>query len=85
MTVPRRNRKFINGVRQIDGDALKMWGKLREFERQGDSACDPVQTFHEMTETMQRDVLRLLPEFVSYWRRFAEAVKNPPPPRGDAQ
>jgi hypothetical protein len=81
MTASRRKQKFINGIRQIDPDALRLWGKLRDFERQQDGACDPSQMFHLMTETMQRDTLRLLPSFLAYWRSMAQAVNGPRPPR----
>ena len=78
MSTARRNRKFIGGVRQIDSNALRLWGNLRDFERQQDSACDPAQMFDRMTETMRRDVLRLLPSYIAYWRSMADAVKNLP-------
>lgn len=45
---------------------LWLWGRLRDFERDGVLAEDPAQMLTEMTEPMRRDVKRLAP-IVAQW------------------
>lgn len=68
-------REAAAPVTPIDPDALRLWGKLRDFERQHDGKCDPERMFDLMTETMQKDTRRLLPQFIQYWSDFYEVVK----------
>lgn len=69
-------RQVTDPVKPIDANALRLWGKLRDFERHGDGACDPAKMLHEMTETMRRDVARLVHDVADYWQRFSEVVRN---------
>lgn len=47
--------------RQMDPKALWVWGRLKDFEREGVLAADPKALLAEMTEPMRADVRRLLP------------------------
>lgn len=47
--------------RQMDPKALWVWGRLKDFEREGILTADPVSLLSEMTEPMRADVRRLLP------------------------
>lgn len=47
--------------RQMDPKALWLWGRLKDFERDGILSCDPSDLLDEMTEPMRGDVRRLLP------------------------
>lgn len=69
-------RQAADPVKPIDADALRLRGKLRDFERHRDGECDPATMLHEMTETMRRDVARLVHDVADYWRRFSEVVRN---------
>ena len=45
----------------MDPKALWIWGRLKDFERDGMLTADPVHLIAEMTEPMRADVRRLLP------------------------
>ena len=47
--------------KEMDKHALWLWGRLKDFERDGVLSRDPAQLLSEMTEPMQRDALRLAP------------------------
>lgn len=47
--------------RQMDPKALWVWGRLKDFEREGVLAADPKTLLAAMTEPMRADVRRLLP------------------------
>lgn len=69
-------RQIVDPVKPIDSGALRIWGKARDFERHRDADCDPAKMLHEMTETMRRDMARLVPAVLDYWQRFDEAIRN---------
>lgn len=50
----------------MDDKALWLWGRLRDFERDGVLSADPRQLLSEMTDAMRADTLRLIP-IVSDW------------------
>lgn len=45
----------------MDPKALWVWGRLKDFERDGVLIADPEHLLNEMTEPMRADVRRLLP------------------------
>jgi len=45
----------------MDPKALWIWGRLKDFERDGILSADPEHLLNEMTEPMRSDVQRLLP------------------------
>lgn len=45
----------------MNDKALWLWGRLRDFERDGVLSADPRELFQEMTDAMQADTLRLVP------------------------
>ena len=46
---------------RVSDSALWLWGRLRDFEARGLTRGDPTRLFHDMTDEMRRDVLRLAP------------------------
>jgi hypothetical protein len=52
--------------RLADPQALWLWGRLRDFERDGILDVDPRELFGRMTDTMRPDIVRLAPR-VSAW------------------
>lgn len=55
-----------NVVKQMDDDALWIWGRLRDFERLRLSDKSVNELFDGMTETMQADMLRIAPMFIEW-------------------
>ncbi len=47
--------------RRIDPRALWLWGRVKDFEREGILAANPDELIAEMTEPMRADMRRLLP------------------------
>lgn len=47
--------------KQMDPKALWVWGRLKDFEREGILSSDPDHLLREMTDPMRADVRRLLP------------------------
>lgn len=45
----------------MDPKALWVWGRLKDFEREGVLSRNPAELLNEMTEPMRADVRRLLP------------------------
>jgi len=50
----------------MDEKALWLWGRLRDFERDGVLSADPKHLLSEMTDAMRADTLRLVP-LVTEW------------------
>jgi hypothetical protein len=46
---------------RVPDDALWLWGRLRDFERDGYFSADPSRLLRQMTDAMRADVLRLAP------------------------
>ena len=61
-----------NKPRLMDPKALWLWGRLKDFEREGVIQSDPAHLISEMTEPMRQDVSRLVPLV----RKFLEATEN---------
>jgi hypothetical protein len=57
-------------VRVMDPAALWLWGRLKDFERDGILARSPRAILAEMTEPMRADVRRLLPMVRDYLSRM---------------
>ncbi len=55
----------------MDPKALWIWGRLKDFERDGMLSADPKRLLAEMTEPMRADVRRLLPLV----REFIESME----------
>ncbi len=47
--------------KMMDPKALWVWGRLKDFEREGILSSDPAHLLSEMTDPMRADVRRLLP------------------------
>ena len=50
----------------MDKDALWIWRRLGDFERNGIDGRKPCELFDGMSDTMQADVRRILPKIVSW-------------------
>ena len=46
--------------------ALWLWGRIKDFDREGILRQDPARLFSEMTDPMRADVRRFLPEVIGF-------------------
>lgn len=67
--------RAANGSKRMDNNALKLWGVLRDFERDGLLPINPQTLYAGMTETMQADVRRVLPTIIDWLNELKEVVK----------
>jgi len=58
--------RAANGAQRMDNGSLWVWGRLRDFEREGHLNRDAAEVFAGMTETMQADVRRVLPSLLDW-------------------
>jgi hypothetical protein len=56
----------------MDPKALWLWGRLKDFERDGILSRDPQTLLAEMTEPMRADVRRLLPDVSGFLSRMED-------------
>jgi hypothetical protein len=74
---PTTNR-IINDARapapKIDDHALWLWGRARDFERDGYIDADPGALLDGMTETMRTDMARIVPSMIDFFQRLQEAL-----------
>lgn len=59
---------------QLPADVLWLWGRARDFERDGFADKDPDDLLSAMTETMRADMDRIVPVMVAFFERFQEAL-----------
>ena len=52
--------------KQMNPKALWLWGRVKDFERDGVLTQDPANLLNEMTEPMRADVRRLLPAVIGF-------------------
>ena len=60
-------------VTPVSENALWLWGRLREFERDGLLARDPADTLHTLTPRMLDEVHRLAPQVAAWLNRIGES------------
>jgi hypothetical protein len=58
----------------MDPSVLRIWGVARDFERHADARLQPRAVFAAMTETMQSDMLRLVPQLADFWTFFQQEI-----------
>lgn len=58
---------------KLDDDALWIWGRARDFERDGFIDADPAVLLSGMTETMRADMVRVVPLLIGFYERMQEA------------
>ncbi len=63
-------------AKRMDPDALWIWGRLRDFERDRRTDRDPQELVSAMTETMLADVRRILPGVRAWLRELEERSNN---------
>lgn len=59
-----------NPAPAVDSDAIWLWGRLRDFERNGLLARSPTEVLMTITASMQEDVVRLLPVVLEWLHRI---------------
>jgi len=59
---------------KLDDKALWIWGRVRDFERDGYIDADPHTILEGMTETMRSDLARILPSMVDFLQRMEDAL-----------
>lgn len=59
---------------QIDAAALWIWGRMRDFERDGFHAKNPHLLLSQMTETMRADAARIAPLMAEFFNAMEEAT-----------
>ena len=59
---------------KIDNNALWLWGRARDFERNGYVDADPITILESMTETMRADLRRILPSMIDFFQRMQKAI-----------
>lgn len=59
---------------QIAPDALWIWGRARDFEREGFADKDAADLLSQMTETMRADMARIAPVMVEFFTRMEEVT-----------
>lgn len=59
---------------KMDDDALWIWGRLRDFERMEVAKREAQDLFNAMTNTMQDDLRRILPEAIDFLSQLLEAT-----------
>lgn len=57
---------------RMDPDALWIWGRLRDFERDRITDRDPEELVEAMTEPMKADICRILPSVRAWLRELQE-------------
>lgn len=68
--------KKVNGEKtKMHPKALWLWGRIRDFEREEIENCDCGVLVGEMTETMQADLIRILPRMIEYLNDLTEELK----------
>lgn len=59
---------------KLDDHALWIWGRARDFERDGYVDADAETILASMTETMHADLARILPSLINFLERMREAL-----------
>lgn len=62
-------------VPKMADDALWLWGRARDFERDRYANKDPATLLAGMTETMLADMRRILPSITDFYAALAEALE----------
>jgi hypothetical protein len=73
-------RSLIQKVRdpqpKMPDDSLWIWGRMRDFERDGYSIKSVTVLLDAMTETMRADVARIAPLMQEFFNQLAEATNE---------
>lgn len=67
--------RAANGAVRMDDCSLRVWGVLRDFERDGRMDRDVADVFGGMTNTMQADVRRVLPAIIHWLNELHEVSR----------
>ena len=66
-----------------DPDALWLWGRLREFERNGIIEREASELVTAMSDSQRDDCFRILPAVLAWLRQLEELRGQRPSPKGD--
>lgn len=58
----------------VPTDALWLWGRLLDFERNGTLDKSPVDMVGTMSDAMRQDVVRLVPKVIAWLERIGEVT-----------
>jgi len=61
---------------KLDEAALWIWGRARDFEREGFGDKDPATLLAGMTDTMRDDMLRIVPLMADFFNLFAKELEG---------
>lgn len=61
---------------KMDGDALWVWGRARDFERERFADKNPADLLAGMTDTMRADMERIVPAMAAFFNEFASEVEH---------
>jgi hypothetical protein len=67
--------RAANGSTRMDDGSLWVWGRLRDFERDGYLKRSASDVYGGMTETMQADVQRILPSLLDWLGSLQELIQ----------
>lgn len=62
---------------RMPADALWLWGRMNDFERDGYAKKNPADLLEQMTDAMRDDVLRIAPLMADFFGRIKEFVDEP--------
>ena len=69
-----RRRKYA--VPQMPNDVLWLWGRLRDFERDGFFTKDKARLVSNLPEFAKTDLLRIAPKAAEFFGRLAKEVNR---------
>jgi hypothetical protein len=65
-----------NKHHEHDPGALWVWGRARDFERDGLFSRRPAELLAHMTDAMRADMARLAPKLSDFWANFDNEVNQ---------
>ena len=63
-----RRKKYL--ATPMPDDVLWLWGRMRDFERNGFASKSPKQLLDPMTESMRADVARIAPLANAFFKKL---------------
>lgn len=66
-----RRKKYLGTP--MPADVLWIWGRMRDFERDGFASKSPKQILDPMTESMRADVARIAPLAIAFFGKLGGA------------
>lgn len=73
-TARARRRKYA--VPQMPCDVLWLWGRMRDFERNGFFIKDKTRLVSNLPAFARADLMRVTPKAAEFFARLAKEVRN---------